>query len=356
MKAGIEIKVVTRREQMTVGREEWNHLLSGSETNTVFQTYEWILSWWTVFGHMHTLFLVEVRDGDKLLALAPMMLGKVGMQRVLRFIGDGNSDYCDFVAGERKSDALDAILDTAAAFRGWDVFQLKNLPGSSSTVASVLDFCNRAGKRFLERDEIVCPTLLLKGHEEYARRVASGKTVRRRHNFLRKSKKFKIYHLKEVDEALRCFDHFAAQHVRRWSDTPSKSLFLEVGNREFYRELIRALLPQGLLLFTVLEYEGIPIAYHFGFEYGSKLLWYKPSFDPDYARLSPGTVLLKHLIEYGLERGHLELDFTIGDEPFKRRYANHLKRNVHYMVYNSLPGYFMGKALQKTMDFRKSLG
>ena len=346
----METRIITRREEVTVGREEWNQLLSGSETDTVFQTYEWIWSWWKVFGHRHTLILVEVRDGDKLLALGPMMLGKVWMQRVLRFIGDENSDYCDFIAGDRKSDALGAILDTAAAIKGWDVIELKNIPAASSTVASVRDFCDRSGKGLVERNEIVCPTLIVKGHEEHARRVASGKTIRRRYNFLRKSENFKILHLEEVDEALRCFDHFAAQHIRRWSDTPAPSLFLKMANREFYRELIRTLLPQGRLIFTVLEYEGNPIAYHFGFDYGSKIIWYKPSYDPGYARLSPGSVLLTHLIEYCLERGYKELDFGIGDEPFKRRYANHLNRNVHYMIYNRLPGYLFGNTLQKMME------
>jgi len=355
MKTGLDIKVATRREEVTVGREEWNQLLSGSETNTIFQTYEWIWSWWGVFGHMQTLFLVEVRDGDNLLALAPMMVGKVGIQRQLGFIGDENSDYCDFVAGERKSEALGAIFDTVAAFKGWDVIQLMNIPESSSTAVSVREFCNRAERHLIKRNDIVCPTLIVKGHEEHARRVAGGKTVRRRHNYMRKRENFRIFQLVEVEEALRYLELFITQHIRRWKGTPSPSLFLEEANREFYRELIRTLLPQGLLLFTVLEYEGNPIAYHFGFDYGSKIIWYKPSYDPEYARLSPGSVLLKHLIEYCLERGHLELDFTIGDEPFKRRYINHVNRNVHYMVYNSLSGYFFAKAWQKMMEFRKIL-
>jgi len=356
MKTGLEIKVVTRREEVTVGREEWNKLLYGSETNTVFQTYEWIWSWWKVFGHRHALFLVEVRDGDKLLALGPMMVGKVGIQRQLGFIGDENSDYCDFIAGERKSEVLGAIFDTVAAFKGWDVIQLMNIPESSSTAVSVWEFCNRAGRYLIQRNDIVCPTLIVKGHEKHARRVANGKTVRRRHNYMTKRENFRIFQLVEVEEALRYLEHFITQHIRRWKGTPSPSLFLVAGNREFYRELIRTLLPQGLLLFTVLEYGGKPIAFHFGFDYGSKIIWYKPSYDPEYARLSPGSVLLKHLIEYCLERGHLELDFSIGDEPFKRRYANQLNRNLHYMIYNSRPGYYFGKTLQKMMGIRKSLG
>ncbi|HWS14822.1 MAG TPA: GNAT family N-acetyltransferase [Candidatus Methylomirabilis sp.] len=351
----METNIITRREEMNVGKEEWNLLLSGSETNTVFQTYEWIWTWWNVFGHLHSLFLVEVREGGQLLALGPLMLVCSGWKRSLRFIGEDNSDYCDFIAGERKQDALKAIFDAIASWKEWNVIQLKNVPESSTTIAAVREFCGRTGKHFLEADEINCPTLIIRGYEDHARRVSRRKTIRRRHNYLRKTGDLKVFHLETVEEATRYFDLFVGQHIRRWSGTSSPSLFLKQGNRDFYLDLIEALLPRGLLLFTVLEYEDRPVAFHFGFDYGSKVLWYKPSFDPDYRRLSPGTVLLKYLIEYCIEQGRDELDFTIGDEPFKRKFANCVRKNGHYRIYNSQTGYYLEKAFRKFRYFRKLL-
>ena len=351
----MQTRIITRREEMNVGREEWNLLLSGCETNTIFQTYEWVWTWWTVFGHRYSLFLVEVRDADGLLALAPLMLDGSGRKRSLRFIGEENSDYCDFIAGERKQEALTAIFDAIASWKKWDVFQLKNVPESSSTVAAVREFCGRTGKRFLETKGVSCPTLIIKGHEDHARRVSRKKTILRRQNYLMKNGGLKVFHLETVDEAIRYFDLFVAQHIRRWSATSSPSLFLKHGNRDFYLDLVKTLLPRGLLLFTVLEYKGRPIAFHFGFDYGSKVLWYKPSFDPDYGRLSPGTVLLKHLIEYCLEQGRQELDFTIGDEPFKRKFANCVRKNGHIRIYTRQSVYYLEKAIRMFKSFRKFL-
>ena len=355
MHLAMEARIITRREEMNVGSEEWNLLLSGSETNTIFQTYEWVWTWWSVFGPMHSLFLVEVRDRDRLIALAPLMLDSSGRKRSLRFIGEENSDYCDFIAGERKQEALIAIFEAIVSWKNWDVIQLKNMPESSTTVAAVRKFCGQFGKRFIETNGISCPTLIIMGHEDHARRVSSKKTIRRRHNYLMKTGYMNIFHLKSVEEAIRYFDLFVGQHIRRWSGTASPSLFLKPGNRDFYLDLIKALLPRSLLLFTVLEYEGRPLAFHFGFDYGSKVIWYKPSYDPDYRRLSPGTVLLKHLIEYGLEKGRQELDFTIGDEPFKRRFANCIRKNGHIRVHNSQAGYYQEKAFQKLKYFRNLL-
>ena len=355
MRLTMKTNIITRREEMNVGREEWNQLLSGSETNTIFQTYEWVWTWWTVFGQTRSLFLVEVRDGDKLLALGPLMLDRFVRKRSLRFIGEENSDYCDFIAGERKHDALIAIFDAIVSWQEWDVIQLKNVPEFSTTIAVVREFCGRSGKRLLETEGISCPTLIIRGHEDHARRVSRKKTIRRRHNYLKKTGDLKVFHVETVEEAIRYFDLFVGQHIRRWSGTSSPSLFLKQGTRDFYLDLIEALLPRGLLLFTVLEYEGRPIAFHFGFDYGSKVLWYKPSFDTDYGRLSPGTVLLKYLIEYCVDQGRHELDFTIGDEPFKRKFANCVRKNGHFRIYNSQSRYCLEKAFQKLHYFRKLL-
>ncbi|HWS15456.1 MAG TPA: GNAT family N-acetyltransferase [Candidatus Methylomirabilis sp.] len=352
----METNIITRREEMNIGREEWNLLLSGSETNTIFQTYEWIWTWWAVFGHLHSLFLVEVREGGRLLALGPLMLDCSGRQGSLRFIGEDNSDYCDFIVGEKKQDALHAIFDAIASWKGWNVIQLKNVPESSTTLASVREFCERTGKRFLQVDRVSCPTLIIRGHEDNARWVSRKKTIRRRYNYLKKTGVFNIFQVNTVEEAIQYLEPFFAQHIRKWNGTSPPSLFLKQENRDFYHDLVHAFLPSGFLLFTVLEFEGRPIAFHFGFDYASKVIWYKPSYDPDYARRSPGTVIIKHLIEYCLEQERQELDFTIGDEPFKKRFANCVRKNGCFRIYNSHCRYFLEKAFQRLLYFRKLLG
>ena len=49
--------------------------------------------------------------------------------------------------------------------------------------------------------------------------------------------------------------------------------------------------------------------------------WYKPSFDPAFARRSPGEVLLRALIEQAHVEGATYFDFGLGDEAFKARFA-----------------------------------
>ena len=47
--------------------------------------------------------------------------------------------------------------------------------------------------------------------------------------------------------------------------------------------------------------------------------WYESG---EWARYSPGRLLLEHLLESSFEQGLREFDFTIGDEPYKSAFCN----------------------------------
>ena len=119
---------------------------------------------------------------------------------------------------------------------------------------------------------------------------------------------------------------------------------MEDRNREFYRLLTQNLSDSSWLLFTVVELDGQPIAMHYGFDFCGVVTWYKPSFDPTFAAHSPGLVLLRHLIEYAATRRRRELDFTWGDEPFKARFTNHVRRTIHLQIYRDSVRYNLDRA------------
>jgi CelD/BcsL family acetyltransferase involved in cellulose biosynthesis len=123
-------------------------------------------------------------------------------------------------------------------------------------------------------------------------------------------------------------DAFFAQHVARWAVTPSPSLFHDPTQRRFYERLTEEAAEAGWLRFTRVDWNGQPIAFHFGFCYGGSYLWYKPSFDIAWARRSPGEVLLRQLFCAAMAEGAHTFDFGLGDEPFKRRFATQINR-VH---------------------------
>jgi CelD/BcsL family acetyltransferase involved in cellulose biosynthesis len=99
----------------------------------------------------------------------------------------------------------------------------------------------------------------------------------------------------------------------------------------------------------VLELDGEPAAFHFGFEYDGRLIWYKASFAVELRDCGPGEVLLGKLFEYARSRALLELDFTRGVEPFKLRFANATRQSYALRV---LPAGIAGKLVRLGLDVK----
>jgi CelD/BcsL family acetyltransferase involved in cellulose biosynthesis len=116
-----------------------------------------------------------------------------------------------------------------------------------------------------------------------------------------------------------------------WRETGTPSLF----SSDFaIAGALAAAHTGGWLHFSTLECAGKPAAFHFGFQFGKTLSWYKPSFDWDFHRESPGTVLIRYLIEDASHRGLDELDFSSGVEGFKLRFANSQSINLNLRVFS----------------------
>lgn len=329
-------RIVSAFDQIGLDERGWNELTARSDTNTVFQTHEWALSWWEAFGDQYEPFFVTVSDAAGIAGVAPLVVERgLSRERVIRFLGDGRADYCDVLAASGKREVKAAIFDALFASKRWDVIELNNVPAQSTTVEIVGAICDRAGYRVLMDDHFVCPTLLIQGHEETAWKIFNKPGLRRRQNYFERSGRLVCRHLTSMVEIEPYLDQFFSQHVARWHGSKSPSLFTDERNRLFYRELTANLTSKGWILFSVVEFDDRPIAFHYGFDYNAAVLWYKPSFDVTYAARSPGLVLVRQLIGYAIEQKRRELDFTVGDEPFKSRFTNSRRKTVRIRIFRN---------------------
>ena len=329
----LRAKVVTSLGEVGLTAGEWNDLAAQSATKSVFQTYEWTQSWLNIFQEQHQPMFVVVSDAGRARAVAPFVMERRLTENVLRFVGDGRADYCDFVNSSRQGEALDSIVAALGEDRRWDLIELNSIPSQSETPQALRRICARHGYRVLCDQQYLCPTLLIAGHEREAFEVFNKPSLRRRQNYYQRAGQLAFRDLTREQDIAPYLEMFFAQHVARWSDTPKQSLFLNGANRLFYAELTRALSETGWLLFSVVEFDGQPIAFHYGFDYGDVVIWYKPSFDPKHQQHSPGMVMVRHLIDYAIGHKRRELDFTVGDEPFKRRFTNLMRHTERVLIF-----------------------
>jgi CelD/BcsL family acetyltransferase involved in cellulose biosynthesis len=346
----LHVELITRLEAIPLTPDEWNALVAANETNTIFQTWEWFEAWWRTFGSSRRLFLLIVRRGQEIIGFAALARRRstFGWRR-LEFAGTGNADYQDFVLPTDKPLAVAAICAFLRAhWWRWDRLALANVPGHSSTLAHLEAGCSNAGLRVVDESRVSCPTLLLQEDHGRARNVIEKYSVRRPHNWFSKRGDVRFRHVTSSEEIERLLPLFFDQHRRRWQAVGKASLFNHSAQMRFYETLARTMLKRGWLQFSVVEFNGDSIAFHFGFDYFGCVTWYKPTFEVRYAEHSPGLLLTRHLILDGLHRSRRELDFTCGDESFKERFASRHRFNANVGVYHSVVLHGLAVAVRNT--------
>ena len=325
----IQISCVRSFDLLGARRAEWNALVERSQNATVFQTFEWHASWWRTFGDDFGLLVVCAERAGRLVGLAPLMVAKrriLGRRlRVLHFIGLYASDYCDFIIDDADPEALPAMLRWLADNTDvWDGLDLRNLVEGSPTLVSVAAFFAQQGDPVDLRRWGEAPSYVF-GDPKADRDLLRKKSLRRHCNRFERSGKLEFYHFRTAREISTRLEAFFRQHIERWDATDTPSQFLAERQRSFYREMVDLLAPTGALLLSVVSFNDAPIAFHLGFEYRNRFIWYKPTYDISLARHSPGEVLLKCLFEHAHNGGLQEFDFAPGEEAFKYRFANHAR-------------------------------
>ncbi|MCR9116505.1 MAG: GNAT family N-acetyltransferase [bacterium] len=122
----------------------------------------------------------------------------------------------------------------------------------------------------------------------------------------------------ETETAFDCLD--------QWKSL----LFEQMGARNIFRiDWVHSLL-RGLLDHDTPEFSGMLtslyagdelLAVHLGIQSGSVLHWWLPTYNPNFARYSAGTILLTEAAARSHERGIERIDLGKGPESYKKRYA-----------------------------------
>lgn len=322
---------------------QWNALLARCPQHSVFQTYDWQLCWWKAFHAGHELFLVLAHRDGELVGIAPLMLVRRGNtpgrdRSELHFIGstNGAADYCDLITDPTVEGVARALLDAAeAGATGIHRIDLSHLPGASPNRAAILEHFSRRGARLLVEFQADAPALVL-GDAGPDLKAANKSSLKRLAKYFQRTGTLRCLRCGSEAEVLGFLDAFFEQHRARRAQTDAPSQFLDPAQRDFYCSLVTEAFRHGWLRFDVLLLDGVPLAFHFGFEYRDRFLYYKPTFDVRHAARSPGKLLLEYLLDDAIERGLEEFDFGVGAEAYKFRFANRIRRNERIIVFGSV--------------------
>lgn len=317
MMTGMQIRMTSPE---AIGIDDWNALAATNSVHTIFQCYDWNTAWWQVHGPEHEIALIEARDTGRLVGIAPLVIDRAG---VLRFFGYGSSDYLDLLIENGRDDVMEA-LTRAILSLSWNSMVLEHVHQDSLLVTS--------GWAVPSHVEFQQPAPSFRfNHDDTDLQLVNKKSLKRHHNYFQRSGALSFEVLRQADEVIPHLEQFFEQHIARRALTDKPSKFSDARELFFYQTLTENMSRSGYLRFSVLRFNDDVLAYHFGFEFNGILYWYKPTFNVSYKKHSPGEVLLKLIIQDCIDRDLDELDFTIGKEAFKYRFAN--QERVVYRVF-----------------------
>ena len=318
----------------------------------MFYRLAWARAAWRAFGHDRKLATPVVYDaGGSVVAILPL----VNVAGTLRFAGWPTTDYNDILVAPNADVAiLRTVLATLDEIRPrWRSARLDNLPEHSELLRMVNALAQNERDRMFTIFTAPCSSVVFgENRTEILDDLAGRQSLKRHEKSLQKLGTLSFRHLESKAEAHEHLERFFLQHRDRRAVTEVASRLVHAEHAAFYHALVDEFDPCHELRFSVLELDGEPLAYHFGFADSGKLVWYKPSFSVDWWKQSPGEVLLRQLFGYVRQEQFTEFDFTCGDEGFKTRFANTTRRNFALLLW---PGGLRGRLARAGLRTKENL-
>lgn len=316
----MRVELHTEKEAFLPLRGEWDRLLLGSPSDTIFLTWEWQSLWWEFFGRGHQLLLLTARHEEELVGVAPFYFD----EGIIRLVGGTEiSDYLDIIAlSGQEREVWSAFLAYLLEECSWDTLDLHNLPAASPTREVLLSLKEKYGLKVEASLEDVCPLILLPEIWEGYLQMLDKK---QRHELRRKLRKAQLE--AQVDWYLVSEDADLASEMEGFLDlhqrsSPHKDQFMDQTMQRFFKAMAKRTFEAGWLRLGFILINGLKMATLLCFDYGDSILLYNSGYDPErYRALSPGILATAHCIEEAIRQKKKVFDFLRGSEEYKYRFG-----------------------------------
>jgi CelD/BcsL family acetyltransferase involved in cellulose biosynthesis len=318
------VKVESADRLESVEPDAWDALLAASRLRSPFLSWTWQQHWAAVFAAHRRLDVRRVVDAEGgLVAVLPLYEAAPG---VLELVGGADvSDYLDLLARAGQEEAAwSALLQSRAGERARWV--LHAVPAGSPTVRllpALAGSCSLAATVELEER---CPVVALPSSWDA---YLATLTSKHRHELTRKIRRFerdvpdgRVVAVHGADDVAARLGAFLALHR---ASRVGKAKFMDERMEVFFRAAIPALAARQGVRLWLLEAAGEPIASFICLEWDDTVGLYNSGFAPARAALSPGLVLLAHVIRDAIARRRRRFDFLRGEERYKLEFEPQLE-------------------------------
>ncbi len=332
--SGFHVDVISSLEALDAIAGDWAVLESASEPSAIFQSFAHVRIWARHFigkeraTHLH---VAVVREAGRPVLVLPLAISGSRLLRIADVAGDPVAQYADVLADPARVSrgAFEAALASVRA-AGADAIVLRGVRDDSELLRLAGPSLRPATAR------TVAPFADLSGFADFtAYRESLSKKVRRalrhRRNHLENGGNFSFEMLGGGTEA-RAIVADALDMKRKWLVQRGNisSAFLDPATKACLLDLADS--HESSATVARLVVGGETAAIRFGFEYRGTHFAYMSAYDPRFADVSPGKLLMEHCISGFWTRGIGRLDMLPPEGRHKRDWCRQEVGSADYTL------------------------
>lgn len=338
----IRQSLITEEKDFFSLEEEWRALLPRTRADNIFLTWEWISTWWEVFGEGKQPHILTFRDSAELVGILPCYIKsrsllRLGKIRELRFLGTGEtvrSEYLDFIClPEYREECLENLAAFLPIDRSWDIAILSDLLLDSTMGRFLTERCDRC--EIIGRE----PCYYVEVPETFEKYLMSInkkkrgniRTCRRK---LERDFSVEYHRLSQGNSFAEWLEEFKHLHAMRLKVRGLLSKFSDPRYELFHSRFSRHLRAKGWLFAPALSLDNKSVAARYDFVYNDTVYDYQTGYNPEYSRWGVMQALISYIIEDCATRRIRKYDFLAGDDDYKRRFSNAEREVCAFRLFN----------------------
>lgn len=310
------IEIIDTKSGWCSKKTIWDNFVSQQNASHPFTGHDWLYSWWECFedGQLKIIF---VNKNNKLVAIAPLFIDHKG---VLRFIGEGESDYCEFIL-DKNQDSFELINYVLQYMI--ERFKIKRIRLEGIIRREQL-ICV---KKSLEKSHSVfvkkknhCYMSEMMDYEIYKSTISRNLLKSSRNTWNRIQRGLPGFKFNTVDDVSKeWIDNFIDLHIKRWKSKNIESKYKKTNYRSFIKKIVEKYNKNGLIAYEILDNSEL-MAAELCFIINNTQNHYLAVVNNDYLQYSAGSYLNYLVLQNTVNR--YNIDFLRGAENYKKRWLS----------------------------------
>ena len=335
----MDIKVIQKEGAFSSMKKEWNQLLEKSKSKSIYLTWEWLFTWWQVYGENRELFIVCILKDDELISILPLIkrnIKELGVfkQVVIEFLGTGEdekdevcSNLMEPIAHPDFESEINSVLLSFLAdgkSHNWDQLIFRCVRRNSLFMREINS--DLISDKFFIKEVMTKKngiTNLNEGWDCFFSSLGqrTRKKIRRERRFLESQKDFSYRFLEDESELEGMLEAFIALSLKRWNGggACASDKFIK-----FTKLVCFEYFKKGMLKLSLMEVDGKVIAGNLDYCFKDTIYGYQTTYDPEFnPKIGVGMQGMLYCIENAAEEGFKRYDwYGIKKGSYKEHFVN----------------------------------